>query len=46
MRTLVTSLKRLFKNGEVSEEKIRSMYSSGTISKAEYIYITGKDPEA
>lgn len=46
MRTLVTSLKRLFNHGKVSEDKIRSMYSSGAISKAEYIYITGKEPEA
>lgn len=43
MRTLVESLKRLYKKGKVTKEKLQSMVAEGTITEAEYEYITGED---
>ena len=43
MRTLVESLKRLYKKGKVTKEKLQSMVEEGTITEAEYKYITGED---
>jgi hypothetical protein len=43
MRTLVESLKRLYKKGKVTKEKLQSMVEEGTITEAEYEYITGED---
>ncbi|MBR0126897.1 MAG: XkdX family protein [Firmicutes bacterium] len=42
MRTLVESLKRLYKKGKVTKEKLQSMVEEGTITEAEYEYITGE----
>ena len=43
MRTLVESLKRLYKKGKVTKEKLQSMVDEGTITENEYEYITGED---
>ena len=43
MRTLVESLKRLYKKGKVTKKKLQSMVEEGTITEAEYEYITGED---
>lgn len=40
MSTLVESLKRLYKQGKVSAEKIREMVDKGVITEEEYGYIT------
>lgn len=39
MRTLVKSLKRLYSNGDISEQKIRSMEIDGKITIEELNYI-------
>jgi len=43
MRTLVESLKRLYKKGKVTKEKLQNMVDEGTITEIEYEYITGED---
>ncbi len=43
MRTLVESLKRLYKKGKVTKEKLQNMVNEGTITEIEYEYITGED---
>lgn len=47
MRTLVESLKRLYDKDPqgVTREKLRSMVSKKTITRAEYKYITREDYE-
>lgn len=42
MTQLIESLKRLYKNGKISEEKLQSMLQKNTITQYEYQYITGK----
>lgn len=42
MRTLVESLKRLYAKGKVTKEKLLTMVQEGTITEAEYNYITGE----
>lgn len=39
MRTLVESLRRLYKAGKVTIEKLNEMLEKGTITQAEYDYI-------
>ena len=39
MRTLVESLKRLYKANKVTKAKLESMVAAGTITQAEYEYI-------
>ena len=41
MRTLVESLKRLYKKGKVTKKKLQEMVDAGTITQDEYNYITG-----
>lgn len=41
MRTLVESLKRLYKKGKVTKKKLQEMVDSGTITQDEYNYIIG-----
>lgn len=41
MRTLVESLKRLYAQGKVTEQKLQSMVDAGTITADEYAYIVG-----
>lgn len=41
MSTLVQSLKRLYENGRVSEENVRSMEIDGKITFEELLYILG-----
>lgn len=43
MRTVVESLKRLYKKGSLTKEQIRERVEKGTITKDEYKYITGED---
>lgn len=45
MSTLVESLKRLYAKGTLSKEQIRERVVKGTITEAEYKYITGEDYE-
>lgn len=40
MTVLVKSLKRLYANGKVTEEKLKAMLDSGKISDEEYAFIT------
>lgn len=42
MRTLVESLKRLYKKGTLTQEQIAERVGKGSISAEEYEYITGK----
>lgn len=42
MRTLVESLKRLYKKGKVTKKKLQEMVDAGTITQEEYDYIIGK----
>jgi hypothetical protein len=46
MRTFVESLKRLYKKGQVTTEKIAQLTAEGKITAAEYKYITGEDYSA
>lgn len=39
MRTLVTSLKRLYQNGEITLQKVEELYRNGKITYDEYEYI-------
>ncbi len=41
MRTLVESLKRLYAKGKVTAERLEGMVEAGTITQAEFDYITG-----
>lgn len=41
MIRFVESLKRLYKAGKVTEEKLSEMLSEGKITQEEYEYITG-----
>ncbi|MBE5899504.1 MAG: XkdX family protein [Lachnospiraceae bacterium] len=41
MRTLVESLKRLYKKGKVTKKKLQEMVDAGTITQDEYNYIIG-----
>jgi hypothetical protein len=41
MSRLVESLKRLYTQGKVSEDKLNEMVMSGKISKEEFEYILG-----
>ncbi len=45
MSTLVESLKRLFRKGTLSKEKVRERVERGTISEGEFEYITGEKYE-
>lgn len=42
MSTLVESLKRLYKAGRLTKEQIAERVTKGTITPAEYEYITGE----
>lgn len=42
MRTLVESLKRLYKAGKLTEEQVAERVEKGSISAEEYEYITGE----
>ena len=42
MRTLVESLKRLYKKGKVTKKKLQEMVDAGTITQEEYDYIISK----
>lgn len=42
MSTLVESLKRLYKAGRLTKEQIAERVTKGTITEAEYEYITGE----
>ncbi|MGN1211977.1 MAG: XkdX family protein [Candidatus Cryptobacteroides sp.] len=42
MRTLVESLKRLYKKGTLTQEQIAERVEKGSISAEEYEYITGE----
>ena len=46
MRMFVESLKRLYKQGRVTKEKIAQFVEQGKISEEEYLYITGENYEA
>ena len=39
MRTLVESLRRLYKNGRVTDEQLQDMIERNIITKEEYNYI-------
>lgn len=41
MRTLVESLKRLYKKDKVTKKKLQEMVDAGTITQDEYNYIIG-----
>lgn len=41
MRTLVESLKRLYKKGKVTKKKLQEMVDAGTITQDEYNYVIG-----
>lgn len=43
MRILVESLKRLYKEGKISKEKLLERYKKKSINMAEYNYITGEN---
>lgn len=43
MSTLVESLKRLYKKGKVTKEKLMEMLNKGTITLNDYKYIVGED---
>lgn len=40
MRTLVESMKRLYKNGRITTDQIRERVTNGKISEEEFEYIT------
>lgn len=42
MRTLVESLKRLYSNGKITNEKLIEMKDTGKITLEEYEYITNE----
>lgn len=42
MRTLVESLRRLYKMGKVTKEKVAGMAETGTITQEEAEYITAE----
>ena len=42
MTTLIESLKRLYKVGRLTEAQIARLVEKGTITPADYTYITGK----
>ena len=42
MRTLVESLKRLYDAGRLTKDQIKERVAKGTITRAEYKYITGE----
>lgn len=42
MRTLVESLKRLYKAGKLTKEQVAERVEKGSISADEYEYITGE----
>lgn len=42
MRTVVESLKRLYEAGRLAKLQIRERVEKGTITEAEYGYITGE----
>ncbi len=41
MRTLVESLKRLYRKDKVTKKKLQEMVDAGTITQDEYNYIIG-----
>ena len=41
MSQLIESLKRLYKNGRISKEKLLRMISEGKITKVDFEYIVG-----
>ena len=41
MSVLIKSLKRLYANGKVTEEKLKAMLENGKISDEEYAFIIG-----
>lgn len=43
MSTLVESLKRLYVKGRLTLEQVNERVSKGTITEAEYLYITGQE---
>lgn len=43
MSTLVQSLRRLYRKGRVTIEKLQAMVEAGTITEEEYEYIIGED---
>jgi len=43
MSTLVESLKRLYTKGRLTLEQVSERVSKGTITEAEYQYITGQE---
>ena len=42
-RILVNSLKRLYENGRLTIEQIAKRVEKGSITKEEYLYITGEE---
>lgn len=42
MRIVVESLKRLFKSDRLTEEQMKERVTKGTVTEAEYEYITGE----
>ena len=42
-RILVNSLKRLYENGRLTIEQIAERVGKGSITKEEYLYITGEE---
>lgn len=46
MSTLVESLRRLFFDGKVTEEKLTQMVAEGKLTAAEQAYITTPEPSA
>ena len=42
MKTLVESLKRLFESGRLTKEQIAERVEKGSITKDDYIYVTGE----
>lgn len=45
MNILIESLKRLYKDGKIDEEKIRQLLNKGTINKEQQEYILWKEDE-
>lgn len=39
MNVLIDSIKRLYKNGQITTEKINELLEKGTITQNEYMYI-------
>lgn len=40
MSEFVESLRRLYVAGKITEEKVKTLFTKGTIKSSEYVYIT------